>query len=172
MIEPLRRYAQFSGRARRAEYWWFMLFGIIASFAISIIEPVIFGPSEISRHVAIVGGIPVTITQTSNRYLGSILALALLCPQFAVGFRRLHDLDRTGWWIAVPFVLILGTGLSLAARRTLDLGALDGLVIVIMGICGVCGAGAIVLLIVWHCTRGTVGDNRFGPDPLADPAPL
>ena len=102
------KYVTFTGRAARSEFWFWTLFSVIANIVAGILD-------------AIVGlGI-----------IGTIVSLALLLPSIAVGARRLHDLDRTGWWLLIAFT----------------------------------GVG-IILLIVWDCTKGTSGPNRFGPDPL------
>jgi uncharacterized membrane protein YhaH (DUF805 family) len=82
-----KKYAVFSGRSRRSEYWYWTLFTLIASIAASIIDTTAFG---------------------SNSYgpLGIILSLATLIPSLAVGIRRLHDVDRSGWWILIDFTII------------------------------------------------------------------
>jgi len=90
MFEALSKYAEFSGRARRQEYWMFVLLYVISSIVAGLID--IFLGTE-----------AVTI----------ILGLALLIPSVAVLIRRLHDLDRTGWWALFMFLPILGTLLLL-----------------------------------------------------------
>lgn len=86
----LRKYAVFSGRARRSEYWWFVVFtSVIATFA-SIFD-VIFG------------------TQFGRTGLIQVLAtLALLLPSLAVGVRRMHDVDQSGWWLLLLIIPVLG----------------------------------------------------------------
>jgi uncharacterized membrane protein YhaH (DUF805 family) len=82
----LNKYATFSGRAQRSEYWYFFLFLVIANIVASVLDSVIFGD------------IPVL-------YL--IATLALLVPSIAAGVRRLHDTDKSGWWLLlglIPFV--------------------------------------------------------------------
>ena len=74
-----RKYADFSGRAGRPEFWWFFLFQVIVLTATS--------------------WIPV---------LSSIITLLLLLPSLAVGARRLHDLDRTGWWLLLALIPFIG----------------------------------------------------------------
>jgi len=90
VFEALSKYAEFSGRARRQEYWMFVLLYVILSIVASVID-------------AILGTEAVTL----------ILGLALLIPSVAVLIRRLHDLDRTGWWALFMFLPILGTLLLL-----------------------------------------------------------
>lgn len=84
-ITVLKNYAVFSGRARRKEYWMFILFNIIISFAISFIEALAGGMGTISV----------------------IYSLAVLIPSIAVGVRRMHDTDRSGWWLLLPIVNIV-----------------------------------------------------------------
>jgi uncharacterized membrane protein YhaH (DUF805 family) len=78
MVEPIRKYASFSGRARRAEYWWFQLFFVLLFTGLSIIDMMLFGFDAEA-------GDP-----TAN-ILAGIAALALLLPAVGVGIRRLHD---------------------------------------------------------------------------------
>lgn len=82
----LSKYATFQGRATRSEFWWFHLAGMLASVVAGIIDKVIFG--------------------TSNGLLGIVVSLALFLPLLAVGARRLHDIDRTGWWQLLSLSLI------------------------------------------------------------------
>jgi uncharacterized membrane protein YhaH (DUF805 family) len=81
----LKQYAGFAGRARRSEYWWFFLFNAIVSIVTGIID-------------AAVG----------SQILGIVVGLALLLPGIAVGVRRLHDTGRSGWWLLIVFIPIIG----------------------------------------------------------------
>ena len=85
----LRHYADFNGRSQRSEFWWFYLFGIIAAFVATFLDTIIF-----STPVEDYG--PLTI----------IADLALLIPTLAVGSRRLHDINRSGWWLLLVFTII------------------------------------------------------------------
>lgn len=105
----LNKYFVIEGRAARSEYWWFYLFMIIVYVVAMIIDSVI--------------GIPLF-------YL--IAALGLLAPSICASIRRMHDKDKSGWWLLIAFVPIVG----------------------------------VLYLLYLFVTRGTVGDNRFGPDPL------
>lgn len=82
----LERYAQFTGRSRRAEFWWYFLANLIISVVLNIL-------------VAIASIFVV---------LSFIYALAVLIPGLAVGIRRLHDTDRSGWWILIGLIPIVG----------------------------------------------------------------
>ncbi len=87
-----KKYACFSGRARRQEFWLFVLFNIIASIIINVIA------------VALVGVTGVT----AFAFLGTIYNFAVLIPGFAVLFRRLHDTGRSGWWWLIGFIPLIG----------------------------------------------------------------
>jgi uncharacterized membrane protein YhaH (DUF805 family) len=82
-IHVLKNYAVVEGRARRAEYWWFVLFNLIASISLSVVD-----------------GVAGTV------YLGVIYSLAVLIPSIAVGVRRLHDIGRTGWWLLIILTIV------------------------------------------------------------------
>ena len=91
-FEVLRKYAVFSGRARRKEYWMFQLFNLIIFCVLSLIEVIL--------RIA---------PQTNGSVLASIYALAILIPGIAVGVRRLHDTNRSGWWLLIGLVPLIGT---------------------------------------------------------------
>jgi uncharacterized membrane protein YhaH (DUF805 family) len=92
-LEALKKYAVFSGRSRRKEYWYFVLFNIIVSIVLAGID-------------ALLG----TFSSASNiGLLSGIYSLAVLIPTLAVTVRRLHDIDRSGWWILIALVPLIGT---------------------------------------------------------------
>ena len=78
---PLRKYADFSGRAPRAEYWWFYLL-IIIGYVIATILDSMLGLGQMVGPYGV---------------LMCVFALAILVPSIAAGIRRLHDTDRSGW---------------------------------------------------------------------------
>ena len=81
----LKKYATFQGRARRKEYWLFLLVSTLISLAIAVVEA-LAGDSQI---------------------LINIYNWGLLLPTIAVGVRRLHDSDRSGWWLLLPIVNLI-----------------------------------------------------------------
>lgn len=87
-------YATFNGRARRAEYWWWILFVILAALIVGILDSALFGGMH---------------TMRDNGPLSAILSVALLLPGLAVGSRRLHDIDRSGWWLLIGLIPLVGT---------------------------------------------------------------
>lgn len=110
-----QKYIGFSGRAARSEYWYWVLFIVLLQIVAWLIDMTLFG-----------------FNTTGVNPIGSLLSLATLLPGLAVSVRRLHDIDRVGWWIFLALIPIVGA----------------------------------IVLIYWACLRGTVGANRFGPDPL------
>ena len=114
-------YVNFSGRAQRSAYWWWVLFQVGVGLAIALIE----GGGSFSRgagsmQFAVVGGT-----------FSMIWSLINLLPGLAVAVRRLHDLDKSGWWLLIGLIPLVGA----------------------------------IILLVWFCSRGTSGANRFGADP-------
>ena len=85
-FEVLKKYAVFDGRAHRTEFWLFFLFSFIISLFLGVI-------------VGLVG---------SLWFITTLYALAVLIPGLAVSVRRLHDTNRSGWWILTGLVPILG----------------------------------------------------------------
>ena len=86
-LTVLKKYAVFSGRARRKEYWMFFLFNILVGFALGLVE-------------GILGVAP----ESKESVLAGIYTLAILIPAIAVGVRRMHDTDHSGWWLLFPVV--------------------------------------------------------------------
>ena len=109
----LRKYVDFSGRAARSEFWYFTLFVVVVGWVAAILDLVAF-------------------PALTGSPLNAAFNLAMLLPSVAISARRLHDIDRTGWWFLILFTVV-----------------------------------GSILLLVWWCTKGTSGDNQYGPDPLA-----
>jgi uncharacterized membrane protein YhaH (DUF805 family) len=99
-----RNYATFSGRARRAEYWWFILFSIVVSAILSMIDGAVFGYSFTSA----TGEGSAAFAYSSPGILPSIWSLATLLPSLAVAARRLHDTGRSGWWLLIFLIPLVG----------------------------------------------------------------
>lgn len=83
-LKVLSNYANFNGRARRSEYWYFFLFNCIISFALGFIGGMI-----------------------KFEWIGNIYALAVLLPGIAVGVRRMHDVGKSGWYLLIPIYSLI-----------------------------------------------------------------
>ena len=144
---PLQKYADFNGRATRAEYWWYTLAIIVVAIVLSILESLL----GLSKMVGPYG--PLT----------ALCMLALLVPNVAVLVRRLHDTNRSGWWILVALVpyAILGFMMARAAGRA-DMSGLAA-----AGLFGIIALIGGIVLLVFMVLAGTKGDNSYGPDPYA-----
>ena len=97
-IKVLKNYVGFSGRARRKEYWMFALFNLIISIVLMAVD----------------GSAPGSVGM-----LGGLYSLGVFLPALAVTFRRLHDTNRSAWWLLLVFVPILG-GVALLVFVCLD----------------------------------------------------
>ncbi|MGW4226533.1 DUF805 domain-containing protein [Streptomyces bauhiniae] len=84
-VDVLKKYAVFSGRARRQEYWMFVLFNLIISIVLAIVDAAL-----------------------DTSILGIVYFLAVLIPALAVTVRRLHDTSRSGWWILISLIPLVG----------------------------------------------------------------
>lgn len=81
----LNKYAVFEGRASRSEYWWFFLFNITLYVAAIVLDSIL-----------------------SFGFLSMIVSLGLLAPSLAVGARRLHDINKSGWWQLLYLIPLIG----------------------------------------------------------------
>lgn len=109
VVTGLRKYAVFDGRATRPEFWYFWLAYLVVGTILSVL-------AQAADVFAVL-------------YL--LFVLGVFLPNLGVAVRRLHDIDRSGWWVCIAFVPLVGA----------------------------------ILLIVWACTAGTPGPNRFGQQP-------
>lgn len=134
-IYCFKHYADFKGRARRAEFWQFFLPMWILSIIINLIG-----------------------YKMNSHWISFIFDLVTFLPITAVTVRRLHDIGRSGWWLVgliiclSIFAFVAG---DLTAAGNTFLGALSLLVCI----------GSIILLFVWNCLDSQPGPNHYGPNP-------
>jgi uncharacterized membrane protein YhaH (DUF805 family) len=158
------KYATFSGRARRPEYWWFFLFIVIGSVATTMADGVIFGFG--------------TPEASATQVVSPIFSLATILPVLAAGWRRMHDTGRPGWYLLIPLgvsiATMLGIMLGVVGFAEMEVAGVDeetlreassglGLVgIAIMGIVQL----IVSVLVIWWLTRPTqAGANQYGEEP-------
>lgn len=130
-------YFNFSGRSNRGEYWWAFLGVIIVALVLGAIDGAAF-------------------PGTQAQPLSSLWSLATFIPGLSLAVRRLHDLDRTGWWVVAPLGFFIVAGILSASA--IASGDVPGIGIVV----AIGGGVMAILLLVWYCQRGTSGPNRFG----------
>ena len=146
---PLQKYADFSGRAPRAELWWYCLLVVVAAIVAMIVESML----GIGNVLLMYG--PLTL----------LIVVGTFVPTLAVQVRRLHDRNQPGWWLLAfygPYFVMLAMTPSIVSpdaaapsMGSAGLAMLLGLAVMVI---------AIVLL-VFYVLPGTPGDNRYGPDP-------
>lgn len=142
-------YANFRDRAARAEYWWWALFATIVLLIGQGLDYVVFSEWE-----------------TGPFYL--VLSLATFLPSLSVTVRRLHDTNRTGWWVLLPFapMLLLFAGF-IAALTMNPLNPFGPVGLVLIGVPTILFIAAAILLLVWMVLPSDAGNNRFGPNRYA-----
>lgn len=153
----LGKYVVFRGRASRSEYWFFILFFVLASMAIGIVDSAVF---------------PAFTTVEDGGPLGGVFGLAMLLPLVAAGWRRMHDSGRSGFYVLVPTlvtlaaVLVAAFGLGLAdfASGGLDKMLTSATLILLVPLMII--AVLSPLLVLWWLTRPSQPDtNSYGPNP-------
>ena len=97
-LGALKKYATFSGRARRKEYWMFFLFNLIAGLVIGLIDRLLGTQYPVSFRTVVV----------NYGVISSIYSLLMILPGLAVTVRRLHDVDKSGGWIFISLVPAIG----------------------------------------------------------------
>jgi uncharacterized membrane protein YhaH (DUF805 family) len=98
-LKALKQYADFGGRARRTEFWMFVLVNVVISVVLGIVDT-----ATGTANAYAVGG----AASFSPGILGGLYGLAVLIPSIAVTVRRLHDTDRSGWWFLIQLIPIVG----------------------------------------------------------------
>ena len=165
-LRPLKNYANFSGPASRAEFWWFLLFVMVLYLMMWIVLMATIGMSagpESQPSLAMIGAFGLA------GIFMLLFWLALLIPVFAVQVRRLHDSNRSGWWLGAYYLLYV-------AYMVVALGSMASLGVPSDGSPSMGGLAALsifgllffvyaIVLLVFFCLPGTNGPNRFGGDP-------
>ena len=119
------KWNDFQSRSSRSEYWWATLFVILASLPLGFIIGVLIGV------IFAISGLSDTAIEVAVVIIVLPIQIFIYVASTSLVIRRLHDVDRSGWWFLIIFTVI-----------------------------------GMIPLLVWYCTKGTTGDNRFGKDPL------
>ena len=131
-------YVKFSGRAIRSEYWYWILFVSMVTLAATLLD--------------------VAIVKHRHGPLERVWQLVTFLPGLALAVRRLHDIDRSAWWIALP-LSVIGVFAAILLLFTVS----NILLPIMMAFIAIC---IFVVLINWFCLPGTPGPNRYGADPF------
>jgi uncharacterized membrane protein YhaH (DUF805 family) len=139
----------FSGRINRGKYWLAILIFFIVSLVMATIG---YFADE----------------ATAFQLLNLVISIGVLVASIAVGIKRLHDRDKSGWWLLMFYLLpslLFGIGAVIffyGIGAEAAGGVIGGSIIYVLGF-----AVLIWAIVEMGCLRGTLGPNRFGPDPLA-----
>ncbi|WP_162150294.1 DUF805 domain-containing protein [Asticcacaulis sp. AC460] len=162
MFKPFMKYADFRGRARRSEYWLFQLFQFLVAFVLIAIMMISVVGSIADRNAgAAVGG--------SAALMGFIMVFALACllPNLAVTVRRLHDTNKSAWWLLLYAPGVFANVTNMQMFAAIASGNPDNIMAAstqssILSLVGFLGNIVMFVLMV---LPGTPGPNRFGDDP-------
>ena len=91
-IEVLKKYTEFSGRSRRKEYWYFALFNVIITIILTMLDTALGTLNEL----------------TGYGVFNTAYSLAVLLPSLGVSIRRLHDIGKSGWWLLIGLIPLIG----------------------------------------------------------------
>ncbi len=142
-------YMNFRDRAARAEYWWWVLFAVILGLIAVGLDLLIFRGWETGP-------------------FNLVISLALFFPGLTVTVRRLHDTNRSGWWILLPVIPAILTFAGFIAALTANpFNPFNGTGLILVGVPAIIWIAATILLLVWMLLPSNAGNNRFGPNRYA-----
>jgi len=136
-IDVVKKYAVFNGRTSRKKYWMFILYNAIFAVVAAILDTIFHTP---------------TIGEDSGT-INSLYTFAVITPSIAVGVRRLHDINKSGWWMLLPLV---GLPFFLLMFVHIVLGSF-------LGTLGV--FGGMITVIIFYMKKGMPTENKYGPSP-------
>ena len=142
------KYADFHGRAQRAEFWWWVLYGVIASVALGAVD-----------YSLLQWWVP------EKLMLGNLHFYATLVPTLAVGWRRMHDIGRSGWWVVFPLALLfaqVSVSKTVARLPYSEASAKLGAVVAASESVVFAVLAYVIYLLACDSDRG---GNRYGPSP-------
>ncbi len=119
------KWNDFRSRSSRSEYWWATLFVTLASFPVGLIVGLVIG------FLSVTAGFSETAMDIVLAIVMLPVQIFIIIASTCLVIRRLHDVDKSGWWYLIIFTII-----------------------------------GMIPLLIWYCSKGTDGDNRFGKDPL------
>ena len=141
---PIQKFADFTGRAPRAEYWWYVLAVVVVSVIAYVIDDILGLKGLIGPYGP----------------LSALLGLGLLCPGIAVATRRLHDTNRSAWWLLLLVPYVISTVMAAQAMASGSMAQIGS-----VGMLAIIGLIGCIILLVFMVLPGSRGDNRYGPNP-------
>lgn len=165
----LAKFFTFSGRASRAEYWYFVLFALICNAVAALIDWAFF-----TRVATIETDGGTTVVAVSSQPAQTAVGLILFLPLLSAAWRRMHDTGRSGWFVLLPTlltaaafaVLIFGIGLASVFQPGGSLDILFTRATLLLVIPTLAVLFVSPLLVLWWLTRPSQpGPNKYGPNP-------
>ena len=146
----LSKYFVFSGRATRSEYWWFYLFYVLTALSAHSLDVYLIFDGSWSR----------ALNSEWGGAFENIAYLSLIIPSIAVAFRRLHDVNISGWWVSGLFIFAITTGILWGIIEDLfpDLLSLIFLLFAVL-------AGYMILIFYWTIKKSDKSSNKYGAKP-------
>ena len=167
-----KKYFDFKGRARRSEYWWFILFGFIVYFVWAFLTAFLLalGIEGLGRSDVMVGSPIMVFFTTSGIIMLPILFLVI--PMYSALTRRLHDTGRSGWWVVASLALSIVYSVTyfymfyqmISSRRDMMEGFSSPLMIVIL-ILALASMALGIALLVFSVMDSQPHENKYGPSP-------
>lgn len=153
------KYCSFSGRARRAEFWGFMLFYFIGSVLVTVLSFFLFSGVDASVDFPEATFLQAQIQALSGmRALKGVYNLVLLLPILGVSVRRLHDTGRSSLWITLPLI-------SFIVFISSIIFAIFGMLVWLFDISAIVFMLSGIVLLVFFCLDSQPGHNQYGPNP-------
>lgn len=146
----MKKFATFSGRASRPEFWYFWLTCFLVNFIFNMIVQLVGQESAASKIVAIVQ---------------VLFNLAIVIPRIAVAVRRLHDTNRTGWWYLLILIPVTVISIVMTVLSQYDEHNLDASFTLLAGLFIFVSVIPAIILLIWLASAPTPGTNMYGPQP-------
>jgi uncharacterized membrane protein YhaH (DUF805 family) len=149
-------YSRFGGRATRAEYWWWALFIVVVFVALSVVA-------------GFMGALGLYLPDSLILLLNSLFVLAVIIPSLALSARRLHDINRSGWWTLLFIYIFPNAYVVFALALVVSIAA--GISVGITGFIVPYLVGSLLIISVpawwirWMARQGGTGSNKYGSDP-------
>ena len=165
-----RKYATFSGRASRREYWWFFLFLFLGSLVCGVADTMLFGTGDI----ALSG--EAAAAASGSGPISAVFSLGTLVPALAAAWRRMHDSGRSGLHVLYPLIVMIGIMTFMGFVGGFDAMASGDGLSAFGGLVGLVLILAIIVLVfspimvLWWLARPTQpAANQWGPPPADSP---
>ena len=157
-IGCFKKYATFQGRANRAEYWWFFLFNLLVFFGLPFLV------SFVDYFDGLVASVFAIVCV--------VYRIIAILPSMAVGVRRMHDTNHSGWWYFLPRITLWTAAILAAAGMIIDYAFSSvyvippALMLILLTGLGIATIVFGIIYLIFTLLPGTKGENRYGKVPV------